>query len=159
MQPDTGLEPDPTSADLLLHDGLMSAKLAERFGAMIARPSVQVDEGDWIMRRSSLYQVASDAKVLDATLRISKRNLPDALLTELFESQALLGDLLRRFGINVELRNRTIYKVEESGGHLRWGRRHIMRSPGTELVLCEVDELLDCAANLDKLLLDQAQKT
>lgn len=158
MQAAIGLEPDPTSADLLLHDGLMSVRLAERFGVMVSRPSEQFDEGDWIIRRSSLHQQTSGAKILDANLRISKKGLPDALLAALFDSQSLLGDLLGRFGISVELTDRVIYWAEEPGGQLRWGRRHKMRSTHSNEVICEVDELLNSAAQLEDLLLAQRRK-
>ena len=158
MQPEIGLRPDPTSADLLLHDGLMSPKLTKRFGEMVAKPSLQLDEGSSITRQSSLFQKASDAKILDASLRISKHHLPDALLAELFDTDALLGDLLRRFEISVKLTRRTIYHSQDPSGHIRWGRRHVMCSSDAKVVLCEVDELLLCAARLDELLLGRSSQ-
>ena len=62
------------------------------------------------LRRSSIFQIASGGKILDAVLEISAAALPAKFLGQLLQEDVLFVQLLADFEIPVRLRDRVCTK-------------------------------------------------
>ena len=122
----------PVSHALLMHDGLMTRELIRHFGAVHA------------VQTATLYQTATGAPLLQATLTINKPALPEGLLDQLLDSTRLFGSLLMEAGIAVRMTDRTIYRAGPPDGVYAgvWGRRQRMLHAKGGGLLCDVDECL-----------------
>lgn len=149
----------PVSHALLDHGGLMTEKLIRLFGPVHAVQSEIERDGNLVTRWSTLYQTASGAALLQATLIIRSENLPEGLLDQLLSGTRLFGGLLIEAGVNVRMVDRAIYRAGPPGGVYAgsWGRRQRMLRADTGAVLCDVDECLSDEATLRGLLIAPLQ--
>jgi hypothetical protein len=148
------LPPDMTDVDryclgLLDHDGLMTPLLRAQFGSLTAVQSGAERSDGIFLRESSIYQVATGAKILDAVLKISLPALPGGFLDRLLAEDVLFGQLLIEFRVSVRIAERSCYlSWAASDQPRRWGRRLDMYRVDTGALLCAVDELLAPGAEL-----------
>ena len=153
----------PISHALLAHDGLMTPKLTQFFGAVHARQSDLEDAGDSLVRWSTIYQTASGAPLLQAKLVIFKPALPDGFLDCLLSGTRLFGSLVVEAGVAVRMTGHRIFRADPpadpSGetGAGAWGRRHRMLRAGNDAPLCDVEERLEPEATLQDLILPAAR--
>jgi len=131
----------PISKRLLQHDTLMTAKLTEVFGEMIAHQTDFIDGDETFTRRSTLHRQGHEATILDARLIIRKFALPAGFLENLQKTEILFGQLLMNNGISVRMTERQVYKVIENG-KTRWGRQLQMLRADNANLLATIEELL-----------------
>lgn len=131
----------PISKRLLQHDTLMTAKLTEVFGEMIAHQTDFIDGDETFTRRSTLHRQGHKATILDARLIIRKSALPAGFLEDLQKTEILFGQLLMNNGINVQMTERRVYKVLENS-KTRWGRQLQMLRADNGNLLATIEELL-----------------
>jgi hypothetical protein len=74
--------------------------------------------------------------------------LPLALLADLRTSTTPFGALLRRYQLDIELRQRRITAAQTPP--LRWGRSLVIYQKNTQQVICHVQEMLSPEANLQQ---------
>lgn len=143
----------PVSHALLMHDDLMTRALIRHFGAVHAVQTAIEDDGATVTRWSTLYQTATGAPLLQATLVMNKTALPEGLLDRLLHGTRLFGSLLIDAGIEVRMTDRTIYRAGPPGGVYAgvWGRRQRMLHAKGGGLLCDVDECLVDEASLQNL--------
>ena len=140
--------PAPYSRSLLDHDGLMTPVLTAQFGPLIVRKTQSHPSTDSVLRRSSIYQSASDSKILDAVLEISPQALPAGVIDQLLNEDILFGQILADFAIPVRITDRTLYQSTAPDEIARWGRRLRIYHGKTAAFICHVDELLVSEAQL-----------
>jgi|GEM_PF-3486554 len=134
----------PISRKLLEHDVLMTSKLTEVFGEMIAHQTACQDGDDLFTRYSTLHREGQSATILNATLVIQKSELPAGFMEDLQRTDILFGQLLMNYGISVNMSDRQIYSVKcLETGQLRWGRQLRMLRPENGALLATIEELLD----------------
>ncbi len=129
-------------SSLLNHNGLMTPHLGQVFGTVYAIQHIQEEVFGVIHRESSLYQLASDIKILDASLGLVSRSLPDAVLRALKSTQIPFGQLLIDNEIEAEISNCTLFTRDNSAGDQILGRRHTILDSSTGEPLCHVEERL-----------------
>lgn len=129
------------SHDLLDHDGLMTPVLHHHFGILTVRQTHAQHYADRFVRNSSIYQVASGEKILDAVLDISLPAVPSSFLNLLQTKGVLFGQLLIDFSIDVQIVNRSLYQTKADHSP-RWGRCLTIQHRDSQDVICTVDELL-----------------
>jgi hypothetical protein len=132
-QPPKSVTLAPYSRSLLDHDGLMTPILAQEFGALSVRKTQTDQASGRFLRRSSIFQIASGGKILDAELEISAAALRD---------DVLFGQLLADFEIPVRLTDRVLYQTTPLHPEMRWGRRLTIYHAETHAFICSVDEVL-----------------
>jgi hypothetical protein len=130
------------SRSLLDHDSLMTPILAQEFGALSVRKTQTDQASGHFLRRSSIFQIASGGKILDAELEISAAALPAKFLYQLLRDDVLFGQLLADFAIPVRLTDRVLYQTTPSPPETRWGRRLTIYHAETHAFICSVDEVL-----------------
>lgn len=145
----------PVSHALLAHDGLMTPRLTQYFGAVHARQTDLEDDGDSLVRWSTLYQTATGAPLLQAELVIFKPALPDGFLNRLLSGTRPFGSLLVEAGLAVRITDRRIFRTGPPGGAYAgaWGRRHRMLRDSNDAPLCDVEERLEPETTLQNLIL------
>jgi hypothetical protein len=141
-QPPKSVTLAPYSRSLLDHDGLMTPILAQEFGALSVRKTQTDQASGRFSRRSSIFQIASGGKILDAVLEISAAALPAKFLDQLLRDDVLFGQLLADFAIPVRLTDRVLYQITPSSPETRWGRRLTIYHAETHAFICSVDEVL-----------------
>jgi hypothetical protein len=141
--------PHSLSRQLLDHEQLMTPTLQQFFGPIYAQQH-QVEESADIYRRSATLhqQLSPQHLLLEATLHIAKPMLPLALLADLRTSTTPFGALLRRYQLDIELRQRRITAAQTPP--LRWGRSLVIYQKNTQQVICHVQEMLSPEANLQQ---------
>lgn len=146
----------PVSHALLTHDGLMTHQLIRLFGPVHAEQTGVERDGDTVTRWSTLVQTASGTPLLQATLVIATRTLPEGLLERLLSGNRLFGGLLADAGVEVRMTDRVIYRAGPPGGVYAgaWGRRQRMLRAKDGATLCDVDECLSEDAALRRALID-----
>lgn len=147
----TSLQPTfapPYSRSLLDHDSLMTPVLTAQFGPLIVRKTQSHPSTDSVLRHSSIYQAASDSKILDAVLEISPHALPAGVIAQLLQEDILFGQILADFAIPVRITDRTLYQSNAPDQIPRWGRRLRIYHAETAAFICRVDELLVIEAQL-----------
>ncbi len=134
----------PVSHALLMHGDLMTRVLIQHFGAVHAMQTAIEHDGDSVTRWSTLYQTATGAPLLHATLIINKPALPEGLLERLLNGTRLFGGLLIEAGVAVRMTDRTVYRAGPPGGVYAgtWGRRQRMLLADDGVLVCDVDECL-----------------
>ena len=133
----------PISQKLLEHDILMTARLTEVFGEMIAHQTACQDGPDQFTRFSTLHREGHQAVILDATLVIQKAELPRGFLDDLQRTDILFGQLLMYYAIDVHMSDRQIYNIRcPKTGLIRWGRQLRMLRKETRTQLAQIQELL-----------------
>jgi len=149
----------PVSHALLAHDGLMTPRLTQYFGAVHARQTDLEDDGDSLVRWSTLYQTATGAALLQAELVIFKPALPDGFLERLLSGTRPFGSLLLEAGLAVRIADRRIFRTGPPGGAYAgaWGRRHRMLCASDDTPLCDVEERLEPETTLQDLILPAAR--
>ena len=141
--PPNAVNPACFSQTLLDHDGLMTPVLVAQFGPLTVRQTEARHSETRFFRRSSIYQAASGAKILDAVLDISLPSLPLGFLAQLQDEDVLFGQLLSDFSIAVRIADRVLYQ-----SHSRWGRRLTIYHSDTQAFICTVEELMAPDAQL-----------
>lgn len=133
----------PISRKLLEHNVLMTIRLNEVFGEMIAHQT-NFQDGDSVFTRfSTLHRQGHDATILDATLEITKSQLPAGFLDDLQRTDILFGQLLMNYGIQVHMSERTTYYTAcAKTGKIRWGRQLRMLHAKNGNTLATINELL-----------------
>lgn len=142
----------PVSQALLVHGGLMTARLVRLFGPVHA-VQTQLEVGDsTVTRWSQLLQTATGVELLRAKLVISVANLPPGFMDQLLSGNRLFGGLLIEAGVAVRMTDRDIYRTS-ADQNWHWGRRQTMLQASDGLRLAEVDECLSNEASLRRLLI------
>ncbi len=144
-------EDAPISKRLLQHDTLMTAKLTEVFGEMIAHQTDFLDGDDTFTRRSTLHRQGHSATILNARLIIRKASLPDGFLENLQRTEILFGQLLMNHGISVQMTDRKVYTVKDAD-QIRWGRQLQMLRADSGDLLATIEELLVPEAELLRII-------
>ena len=149
----------PISHALLTHHELMTTVLIRAFGAIHARQTYLEDDGDSLVRWSTLYQTATSAPLLHAELVIFKPALPVGFLDRLCTGTRPFGSLLIEAGLEVRMTDRRLFQAgPPNEAHVgAWGRRHRMLRSSDDTLLCDVEERLEDECTLQDLILPVAR--
>lgn len=150
----------PVSHALLVHDGLMTPKLTQFFGAVHAQQTDLELAADRIVRWSTLYQTETGTPLLRAKLVIFKTALPPSLLDRLLSGTRLFGSLVIEAGLSVRIAGHHIFQEHgpsEDASVVAWGRRHRILGASDDALLCNVEERLEAEAILQRALLPAAR--
>lgn len=145
----------PVSHALLDHGGLMTPRLTRFFGPVHASQTDLKDEGERLLRWSTLYQTRTGAPLLQARLVIFKSALPEGFLDRLLSGNRLFGGLAIEAGLPVRMIDQHIFQTD-SGTEAKataWGRRHRVLRAEDDAPLCDVEERLEPEAVLQGLVL------
>jgi hypothetical protein len=126
----------------------MTPKLVDAFGPLKAVQISSDDNATSYQRNSQLRRRSDGALILEASLNVSKTEVPSALLDAMRTGDSLFGQLLNDFGISVQVTARTLYQTPSG----QFGRSVTMTRPGGEHALCAVKETLSLDADLQVLL-------
>jgi len=133
------------SYSILNKKSLLTPNLKINFGKIyVLEVGYKHIETDHIyLRESVIKQKKTDNKLLEANLKIIKKNLPVELIEKLRSSSTPLGGLLEEYGINVIIKNHNIIiKNNVYNKTFRMGRSHTMITKDTNEIICYVNELL-----------------
>ena len=134
------------SSELLEHNALLTPILKKNFGEMSANESNTLqcmESTDTYLRESELKQKCSGNIILEATLKVMKKELPYQLIKELQTTSLLFGELLVKHNVKVRFAEQQILlHFDSKSGKVRLGRSHIMYLPSSNKAVCYVQELL-----------------
>ena len=135
------------SKELLSKGLLLTPHLKENFGNLyVCETGLKHIESDEIyIRESVIKQTDTDYKILDANLRIEKKNVPIQLINDLRSTKILFGSLLKKYNIDVTIVNQEIIEIKniDDSETKRMGRSRTMIKKDTNEVICHVYELLN----------------
>lgn len=139
----------PLSTRILGHDGLITPILERHFGEIEAVELDAAESRDHYVRTSTLYQRGSTQWLLDATLMIVKRQVPESLLEQLRSTSIPFEQLLMDHGVDVELEGRLSIELRDDAGQVvARGRQHEIVHRQTGERVCQVREMLAPEAEL-----------
>ncbi len=142
------------SKDLLENDALLTPRLQSNFGQIDAFETSDIEcfeTQKTYLRESILIQKCSGEKILEATLRIVKQNLPPAFVQDLRTTNTPFGELIKKYKISVSIINRNSLIIKEfSTGKTRMGRSHTIIHSNSKKIICHVREILTHEENLIK---------
>ncbi len=135
------------SKELLNKGLLLTPHLKKNFGNIyVCEIGLKhIESEDLYIRESVIKQKDTDYKILDANLRIEKKNVPVELINDLRTTKILFGSLLKKYGIEVTIENQEIIVVKniDDSDSTRMGRSRTMTKKDTGDVICHVHELLN----------------
>lgn len=134
------------SSRLLEHSSLLTPELTKNFGDMTVEKSQLLqcmESSDTYLRESKLRQKCSGNIIVDATLRVMKKELPYQLIKDLKTTSLLFGELLIKHKVKIRVSDQQILlHFDSKSGKLRMGRSHMMYHISTNKAICYVRELL-----------------
>jgi len=135
------------SKDLLNKGLLLTPHLKKNFGNLyVCEIGLKHIESEEIyIRESVIKQKDTDYKILDANLRIEKKNVPVQLINDLRSTKILFGSLLKKYNIDVSIIDQEIIVIKnvDDSETMRMGRSRTMIKKDTKEVICHVYELLN----------------
>jgi chorismate-pyruvate lyase len=134
------------SSKLLEHNSLLTPVLKKNFGDMTVDKCQLfqcMESPDTYLRESKLRQKCSNNIIVEATLRVMKKELPYRLIKDLQTTSLLFGDLLIKHKVKIRVSDQQILlHFDSKSGKLRMGRSHMMYRTSTNKAVCYVRELL-----------------
>jgi hypothetical protein len=126
----------------------MTPKLVDAFGPLKAVQISAIDKADTYQRHSQLRRRSDGALILEASLNVTKANVPVELIDAMRMSDLLFGQLLANFQISAQVTARALFQTPSG----RYGRYATLTRPGDDHALCSVEETLSLDSDLQKLL-------
>lgn len=145
----------PLSYALLAHDELMTPRLVRHFGTVHAHQTAVKDEGQRLIRWSTIFQTMTGEPLLMARLVLYKPVLPASLIHQLLTTERLFGALLIEAGITVRMEERRVFRIdpEGNGDTDQFGRFQKMILTDDSTLICECEEVLSGESQLARRVL------
>ncbi len=130
---------------LSMASSLLTPHLIMAFGDIFViedKNTENLEAANFYYRESSIFQTCSKTKILEASLKISKKHLPKALINDLRNTTIPFGKLLTKYKIKVDVKDHKICMHRDvANSSTRIGRSLKIYEKQSNVIIAFVREL------------------